>query len=277
MLFPFRSANSAYLLESMPMHERRPMHEHRNRHGLWAQLTALIGIVSLLPNASAQAPPAPSPAPPPKVSFVLKDRHGHAMPARTIAAHTGGGNTEVSQPREDTLIITMSGVVTAGPHPCKSSAADIDFELTQGFALEFADPKIKKAKLTIEAQVVGLLRGDKHGGSASVGNGDVAIACGKVCVLSASIEGHAVGGDDNLAINDHQGPVGVLVPPGDYHVHQVFRIDAAHARSICGKAAAAEFAPDPALDATWISVTDPFHGANKKDFGFRVTVRAEPE
>jgi hypothetical protein len=235
----------------------------------------MIGIVLLLSELSAQAPPGPPP--PPKVSLVLKDRLGHVTPARTDAAHTGGGNIEVAQPREDTLLITMSGVVTAGPHPCQGSSASTDFDLNQEFAIGFADPKLKKARLTMEAQVVGLLRGDKHGGSASVGNGAVDIACGHVGILSLAIAGHAVSGDDNLAINDHKGPDSTLVPPGDYHLLQSFRINAAHDRSICGKAAAAEFAPDPALDATWISITDPFHGANKKEFGFRVILRVEPE
>jgi hypothetical protein len=251
------------------------MHARRNRHGLWALFTAMIGIVLSLPNLSAQVPPVPPP--PPKVGFVLKDRHGHAMPARTHFARAGGGNTDVAQPREDALIITMSGVVTAPPQPAKANAAVMDFDLNQDFTIGFADPKLKKAKLTIEAHVVGLLRGDRHGGSAAVSNATVVITCAGVCILSQSIERHAVGGDAHLAINDHKGPVSIAVPPGDYQLRQTLRIDASHVRSICGKAAAAEFAPDPALDPTWISVTDPFHGANKKDFGFRVIVRVEPE
>jgi len=248
------------------------MDAQRHRHGLWA----LIGILLWLPDLSAQAQLAP-PTPAPKVSFVLKDRHGHATPERTEGTHTAGGNIDVAQPREDTLIFTMTGVATARPHPTKTSAASMDFDLNQEFAIDFSDPKIKKAKLTIEAQIIGLLRGDKNGGSAGVNNGAVVIACGPVSILSVAIEGHAVCGDDNLAINDHKGPVSVPVLPGDYHLQQNFHINAAHVRSICGKAAAAEFAPDPALDPTWISVTDPFHGVNKKEFGFRVTLRVEPE
>jgi hypothetical protein len=291
------------------------MDARRNRHGLGALFTVMIGAALLLPELGAQAPSVPplppnvrlvsfvlkpltrtdaaragegntdvlltelaAQAPPaPKVSFLLKDRHGHTTPARTDAAHTGGGNTEVAQPREDTLIITMSGVVTAGPHPIKGSAADMEFDLNQEFVIGFADPMLKKAKLTAEAQVVGLLRGDKNGGSANVGHGSVVIACAGGGVLALDIEGHAVSGDDNLAINDHKGPVSIAVPPGDYHLLQAFRIHADHVRSICGKAAAAEFAPEAALDPTWISITDPFRGANKKEFGFRVILRIEPD
>jgi hypothetical protein len=213
----------------------------------------------------------------PKLSFVLKDRHGHATPMRTHAAHTGGGNVDVAQPRDDTLIITMTGVVTAGPHPGVATAASLAFDLDQDLEIVSADPKIKMAKLTLEAQIVGLLRGDEHGGCAGVNNGSLVVVNGKTTVLSLAIEGHTVSGGENLAINDRKGPVSVAVPPGDYHLLQTFHISANHAHGIRGKAAAAEFAPDPTLDPTWISVTDPFRGANKKEFGFRVILRVEPE
>src|ERR1043165_991289 len=120
------------------------MYVRRDHNGPWTLLTVMMGIMLLEPEVSGQGPPAP---PPPKVGFVLKDRHGHATPARTDAAHTAGGNIDVSQPREDTLIITMTGVVTAGPHPCKASAAGMDFDLDQEIAIGFTDPKVKKAKL----------------------------------------------------------------------------------------------------------------------------------
>ena len=232
--------------------------------------TALFGIVLSLPYLAAQPPAAP------KVGFVLKDRHGHAMPTRTHTARTGGGNTDVALPRDDTLVISMTGVVTAAPQPTKAAAGVMEFELNQEFAIGFADLKLKKAKLTAEAHVIGLLRGDKQGGSASVSNGSVFIA-GEGVAVALAIEGHAVCGEENLAINDHKGPISIVLPPGDYHLRQTFRIDANHVRSIRGKAAAAEFGPDPALDPTWISMTDPFHGANKKEFGFRVILRVEPE
>ncbi len=262
----------------------------RNRHGFWILFLVLLSLsLSLSPLAArypaepAPAPPPPpppapaAPSPPPKVVFTLKDRHGHNVPTRTDSAHTGGGVTDVAQPREDTLVITMTGVVTAGPHPTKATAASLDFDLVQEFAINFVDPKLTRARLTLEAQVIGLLRGDKHGGTASVGPCATAIGHGETCILSLLIDGHSVSGDENLAINDRKGPVNVLVGPTTYRLKQTFRINAEHVRSICGKASAAEFAPDPVLNPTWISVTDPFRNANKKEFGFRVTLHVEPE
>jgi hypothetical protein len=243
-------------------------------NALRALAAASIGMGLCWSLLRAQSPPPP---PPPKVGFVLKDRHGHATPQRVGKARSGGGNTDVSQPRDDTLIITMTGAVTAGPHPCQTSSSLMAFDLNQEFEIGFADPKLKSARLSVEAQLVGLLRGDKHGGSAGFCSAAVAVASLHDSLLSLALEEHAVTDDDNLAVNDHKGPVVVPVLPGKYHLLQTLHISAAHVRSLAGKAASAEFAPDPALDPTWISITEPFHGANKKEFGFRVLLRIEPE
>lgn len=265
------------------MHARTIGHE-------WRILLAGVMVLALgLAEAAGQPPQPPKtvgsvelpPAPPPTVGFVLKDRHGRALPSRTHFARAGGGNVDVALvrdlARDDTIVIAMTGVVTAGPQPCKANSAAIDFDLDQEFEIAFADKKITKAKLSAEAQVIGLLRGDRHGGSAHVGPATIAISCERICLLSLAIGGHGVSGDDFLAINDHKGPINIPVLAGDYHLHQSFHIAADHAPSIPGKAAAAEFAPEPALDPTWISLTDPFHGASKKEFGFRVILHVEPE
>jgi hypothetical protein len=250
------------------------------------RIACLVLTSVLLPwpllSAQPQDKKEPEKLPPPapvatRVSIVLKDRHGHATPRHEGSTRTGAGNTDVAQPKDDTVIITMTGVAVAGPHPCKASAASMDFDFNQCFEIVFSDDKLKRAKLTMEATVIGLLRGDKHGGSAGVSHGAAAVTVGPITLVGVAIEGHAVGGDDNLAINDHKGPISVPVQSGEHHLVQSFHINAEHTRGICAKAASAEFAPDPALDPVWISITEPFHGANKKDFGFRVTLRVEPE
>ncbi len=255
--------------------------DRRGRRVLFAVVVGGLLPLSLL---SAQGPekapeklPPPTPVAPSRVGILLKDRHGHATPERTGTTRTGAGNTLVDQPREDTVVITMTGVATAGVHPCRPSMAAMSFDLTQCFAVVFNDETLKKAKLTLEAQMIGLLRGDKHGGSASVTGGTAAVTSGMVSLVAVAIEEHAAAGEENLSINDHKGPCTVPVVPGEYSYYQGFRITASHTRGICGKAASAEFAPDPALDPTWISATEPFHGANKKDFGFKVTLRVEPD
>jgi hypothetical protein len=242
----------------------------------WTMRKTMVAgtLATLLPLSLVAQPPAP---PGPKVSIGLKGRHGHAVPHRTGHNHTGGGNIIVDQSKDDIVIITMSGVAVAGPHPTSGSSASMDFDLEQCFEIVFNDEKLKKAKLTLDATVVGLLRGDAHGGSAEMRNGVAVVTAGTAAVTQIALEPHSVCGAESLAINDHVGPITVPVLAGDYNLHQTFSVGATHARSICGKASSAEFAPDPALDPLWISYWEPFHGAAKKDFGFKVIIKVEAE
>jgi hypothetical protein len=89
---------------------------------------------------------------------------------------------------------------------------------------------------------------------------------------------HAVAGCESLSVNDKEGPTGAVVAAGKFCLSQSFRVSAAMPKSVLPcKAPSAEFAPDPALDPLWISAKEPFHGANKKDLGFQVTVKVTPE
>jgi hypothetical protein len=234
-------------------------------------LAGVIGVIA--PMALVAQPVVVAP----RVTILLKDRHGHATPERSGFALTGGGNTDVQQPKDDTVVITMTGVAVAGPHPTKCGAAAMTFDFNQCFAVEFADVKLKKAKITLDAVVIGLLRGDSRGGCASVDYGVAVVSAGGASVNQIAIEPHSVCGCENLSINDHVGPSGTPVTAGDYNYHQTFRVSATHGKGLCGKASSAEFAPDPALDPLWISYWEPFHGAAKKDFGFRVTVNVSPD
>jgi hypothetical protein len=131
--------------------------------------------------------------------------------------------------------------------------------------------------------VIGLLRSHAHGGG-SAGIVCPAQACLTSCesggpaLLEVALPGRSVAGGENLSVNDRQGPVSVVVPFGKFVLHQKFGVEAAHPKKLLPcKAASAEFAPDPALDPLWISYWEPFHGANKKDFGFQVTLRVSAE
>jgi hypothetical protein len=234
---------------------------------------ALLAIV--LPTLHAAEPPPPT-APP--VTITLQGRHGHATPVREGFTHTGGGTTDVAQPSPDTVIVTMYGVVVAGGHPCKDSVASLQFTLEQCFEITIDDPKVKRAKITIEARAVGLLRSEKKGaGTASMAQACATVSCGPAQVVALCLEPHSVAGGESLSINDHLGPVSGPVASGPYTLNETFLITATHPRSLCCKPASAEFAPDPALDPLWISYWEPFHGAIKKDFGFQVIIRVAPD
>jgi hypothetical protein len=175
----------------------------------------------------------------------------------------------------------MAGAAVAGPHPFKDSVASQDFDLEQCFEITAAPPKGKQLKLTMEARVIGLLRSHAHlghgKGVASESGACATISGGPVALATVCAPEHSVSSGESLSINDHDGPVSVPIGPGRYTLHQEFHVTANHPHGLCGKAASAEFAPDPALDPLWISYWEPFHGTNKKDFGFQVVLRLTVE
>jgi hypothetical protein len=134
---------------------------------------------------------------------------------------------------------------------------------------------VKKAKLSLEGRVVGLLRGGKKG------CGEYSDACAHIAacdahIVTVCVPPHSACDCDALAVNDHDGPKAVPVTPGKYTLHQTFYI-AAHTASHLCKRPSAEFAPDPALDPLWISYWEPFHGVKKDTFGFQVTIKVSAD
>jgi hypothetical protein len=221
----------------------------------------------------APAPAGPLPA------ITLHERHGHVSPIRQGFEHTGGGIIDVAQPAPDTVVVTMTGVAVAGRHPCKDSHARLHFDLEQRFEVVLDRPGPARARLTLEARVVGLLRSSRHGGgSAAESDGCATVLCGPAELVTLCAPAHSVTGGENLSINDHAGPVTVPVVAGKYTLHQAFdvAVDQPYTLAPC-KAASAEFAPDPALDPLWISFWEPFHGALKGNFGLQTTLRVAPD
>jgi hypothetical protein len=227
--------------------------------------------------ASARAADAPVPA----VSITLGSRKASATPKQQGFTHTGAGNIDVAQPSPDTVVITMTGVAVAGAHPCRDSVAMLTFDVLQNFEVVFEKPNVKKAKLTVEARVIGLLRShEKGGGTATIATPGQAtvLDAGNQALVTVALPEHSACGGENESVNNRETSDGVSVTAGKHTLHQAFALSATHPRSLklC-KAASAEFAPDPALDPLWISAFEPFHGAAKKDFGFQVTMKVAPE
>jgi hypothetical protein len=244
------------------------------KRSLWVLLCCLTpGADGLLSDvAAADAPP---------VTIAIGSRKGAATPTRQGFTHTGGGNIDVAQPSPDTVVITMTGVAVAGAHPCKESTATLTFDLMQDLEVVFEKPEVKRAKLTVEARVIGLLRShERGGGTATIATpGQATVLDGNnKALVTVALPVHSVCGGENESVNNRETSEGVSIKAGKYTLHQAFALSATHPRSLklC-KAASAEFAPDPALDPLWISAFEPFHGAAKKDFGFQVTVKVSPE
>src|SRR5262249_8648786 len=163
--------------------------------------------------------------------------------------------------------------------PCKNSVATLEFNLDQELEIVFEKPDVKRAKVTMEGRIIGLLRSHaKGGGSAEQCKACAALGGESGPVLWLCVPPPAVRGGENLSLNCREGPVSATIAAGKFAFHQTFVITASHPMSLklC-KAASAEFAPDPALDPLWISYWEPFHGAAKKDFGFQVTLKLAEE
>jgi hypothetical protein len=234
---------------------------------LWAGMLVLVLPLSLPGGQEpAKGPPAPA------VSLLLKDRHGHVTPVRTGSTHTGGGIIDVQQPSPDSVVITMTGVAVATDHPCHGSAATLHYDLEQDFDVVFDKPEVKAAKLTIEARVIGLLRSGREGNAAE-GGGCATVSCGGTGLVNVCVPDHGVAACESLSVNDRTGPVSVPVGSGAHTLHETWEVSATHPKALLGKAASAEFAPEPALDPQWISAREPFHGAPKREFGFQTVVR----
>jgi len=215
-------------------------------------------------------------APAPDVSIVVGSRSGKVTPLRSGCTHTGGGNIDVQQPSADTLVVTMSGVAVAYGGPTGPASASQVFDLVQQFEVSFDKPTVKAAKLTIEGRVIGFLRSHKVGSAEECASATVTGGAGPG--LTLVMPSHAVAGAESVSINDKEGPVSTVVAAGRYCLNQSFKVTAAMPKSVLPcKAPSAEFAPDPALDPLWISAKEPFHGANKKDLGFQVTIKVAPE
>ena len=209
----------------------------------------------------------------PTVSLQLDDRHGHVVPVRCGFTHTGGGLIIVATPDTDTIVVTFTGVVVAGAHPCKDSSAQMNFDLNQVLEVNWDSKDVKACKVTMDGQVIGVLRSEcKGGGSAEEVNGNFTLS-GEGCdTLSLAVPPHSVAGD-NLGVNCHGGPVSASIKAGKYVLHGCWTIGATHPRGLCpDKAASADFDP-AALDPLWISYWEPFHGIGKTAFGLQVTLK----
>ena len=227
-------------------------------------LTVAIALAVLAPVAEGAEPKVPP------VSILLRDRHARIVPIRDGTAHSGGGNIDVQQPAPDTVVITLTGAVSAADHPCGSSAL-MSFDFEQMLEVVFEQPDVKGAKLAIEFRVIGLLRSGRKGTASECG---ASVTLGGPTAVTLTLPERTAVGGESLSINDKSGPAELAVAAGPQTLHACWQLSAAHPKALLGKSASAEFAPEPALDPLWVGgPRDPFRGAGKKDFGLQITLK----
>jgi hypothetical protein len=104
-----------------------------------------------------------------------------------------------------------------------------------------------------------------------------AVECGPQELLALSLPARSASCGEDVSVYNREGPVCIPVTPGKYTLHEVFGIQANAGKWPCScHGPSAEFAPDSALDANWLSPHEPFHNANKKSFGFQVILKVVP-
>jgi hypothetical protein len=208
-------------------------------------------------------------------------RKAVVTPCKNCCNHTGGGNIEVLQPDDNTIEILMTGAAVAYGCPTGKSHAGMTFDLSQQFKIDCGeDCKYKKLKLEVSAELIGLLRSHCKGGCAEVSGATATVSCDDPHhpseVVTIALPGHTVCSGENLSVNDKEGPMCVPVCCGCFTLHQALTLSAVGPRFILGKAPSVEFA-DGGIDPLWISAKEPFWGAKKGAFGFKVTIKLVAE
>jgi len=227
--------------------------------------------------AALAIPPARARAADPTCAITLGPRTACVTPATTRQGRADGGIVEIQLPSPNILNANLTGTVAANAFlGCESSAAQT-FHLEQEFEVAGADPKAQEVTLTIESTLVGLVRArHKAGASARV-------ASAKVCPLgspdSPLVVVHPpfeVGNNAGRLCNQRLSPIKVPAMPVGRYVLTADFVLTSDASGVTDGHSAADFSPSTSLPADWVRARDPFQGVDKKDFGFKVILTADP-
>ena len=204
----------------------------------------------------------------------LRSREGVVTPEWSKDSQTGGGFIQVTQIEPNVVMAVMRGAVAARASHKDGSAA-MQFTLKQDFEILPTRAHLRPPRLVMAGWAIGALESTPcEGGTAEHSPACADVRSGGQPILNLCIKPHAVGGGENLLVNDRVGPVEMVVAPGGFCLNQTFALHAAQGKSHCAPgSAAAVFDPEPKLDSQWNPVLKPFRAVPAKDFGFRVILR----
>jgi hypothetical protein len=210
-------------------------------------------------------------------TIVIGPRSACVTPTSSRQARADGGVIDVGSQGPGVLAVTMTGAVAANAHLGHSSTATETFHLEQEFEITCSDSATCLVKLTFESLLIGLVR-SKHKASASV-----KLASAKVCPLEGSgatlVLAHPANtveaGESRLCNLNLDRVTDNRMPLGKYRLVADFVLTA-EAAGIADGHSLADFSPTAALPTDWVRTRDPFQGADKKDFGFKLILTADP-
>jgi hypothetical protein len=258
-------------------------------------LLLLTGMVAGSWVVSAQEPPqvkepsargAKDGLPPPEVGGLRLSAGQRSANAESRSGGLGFTSTpliDVTQPRSDLLLVTMTGVVAAGGVPCEDSFAEIAFDLSQVVNVIDERPGARTnprpIKLTLEAQLIGLFRANRNGAGVSsiTVPAEACVVAGTTPVLSAGFEGRTHTSKDMLLISERSPAVEALVTPGQFALTQRMTIRSSHPKKCFHKNVVTAAFGEPGRQPEWLGILDPSRDLPRgRDLGFRVAIRVEP-
>jgi hypothetical protein len=235
-----------------------------------SQGLALIATVAALFLGAA-------PAAPPTFTIALGGRTACVNPTTRHFARADGGSIDVQSPAQGVLAASLSGSVAANAYLGHTGSAVESFHLVQEFEIACSDTSVSAVALTLDSSLVGFVRSKYKGGACvQVASATVTSAGLLASPLSIAYPPMCVAGTEARLCNQHTEPItGRSLPLGKYVLTAELVIEA-EASGLCDGHSAADFSPTAALPADFVRLRDPFQNADKKNFGFSLTLTAAP-
>jgi hypothetical protein len=235
---------------------------------------ACVGVVAL-----AAAPDTPKEdekkkdAPPTEVT--LGEKTETITPGKVADGWAEGGKIDV-QAKENTLTVLMTG--TAAAHcrvGCQSMAVQT-YQLTQEFEITSSDPKVTQVVLSLESALNGFLWA-RHKASACMRLAQASVGpAGWANPMGVSHPPACVSAGGCSSYSQKAGPTeSGPMPLGKYVLTACFTVDAGASGFLNGHGQA-DFSAEEALPDNWKQEGNPFKEAERKDYGFSITVSAAP-
>ena len=233
----------------------------------------ILVMASLIPTAR----PLTAAAADPTISITLGPRTACVTPETTRQARADGGIVDIVLPSPNVLAANLTGTAAANAVlGCESSVSQT-FHLEQEFEIAASETGIRDVALTLESTLVGLVRA-RHKGSAGV-----RLASAKICPVgwpeSPLVVMHpafVVAATGAKLCNQRLPPIKIPTMPVGLYVLVADFVLVSDAAGLTDGHSAADFSPTTTLPADWVRARDPFQGVDKKDFGFHLTLTADP-
>jgi hypothetical protein len=231
-------------------------------------------LIAMVLASTALAADAPSDR---VYTITLGPRTACATPMTSRQARAEGGFTDVTTPSANVLAMSMSGSVAANAFLGHTSMATETFHLEQEFEIECSDSASCFVRLTLESALVGFVRSKhKAGAGVKLASAKIFVAGSPETPLVVVHPPNCVEGDNARLCNQHLPLIRVdKMPLGKYVLMADFVITC-DAGGLADGHSAADFSPSTSLPADWVRTRDPFQGVDKKDFGFKLVLTADP-